>query len=98
MARHVAKEIVASSKARECLVSVAYAIGRAEPVMVQAINEKGNPKTGTPSSPDLGAQIKSFFYSFENPIVLVVLALIVITGIALFILRKKPASPEASSF
>ncbi len=41
MARHVAKEIVSGGKAKECLVSVAYAIGRAEPVMVQAVNEKG---------------------------------------------------------
>ena len=41
MARHVAKEIVAQGKAKQCLVSVAYAIGRAEPVMVQALNEKG---------------------------------------------------------
>ncbi len=42
MARHVAKELVAQGKAKECLVSVAYAIGRAEPVMVQAVNEKGD--------------------------------------------------------
>lgn len=41
MARYVAKNIVASGKAEKCLVSVAYAIGRAEPLMVEAINEKG---------------------------------------------------------
>jgi len=41
MARFVAKHMVASGLAKECLVSVAYAIGRAEPVMVEAINERG---------------------------------------------------------
>jgi S-adenosylmethionine synthetase len=40
-ARHVAVEIVKSGKAKECLVSVAYAIGKAEPVMLTARNEKG---------------------------------------------------------
>ncbi len=39
MARFAAKNIVASGFAKECLVSVAYAIGRAEPLMVEAINE-----------------------------------------------------------
>lgn len=41
MARFVAKNIVAHGFAKSCLVSVAYAIGKAEPVMVEAINEKG---------------------------------------------------------
>ncbi|OGI24720.1 MAG: hypothetical protein A2194_01705 [Candidatus Moranbacteria bacterium RIFOXYA1_FULL_44_8] len=41
MARYVAKTLVSEGKARECLVSVAYAIGRAEPLMVEALNEKG---------------------------------------------------------
>lgn len=41
MARFAAKNIVAQGLARECLVSVAYAIGRAEPLMAEAINEKG---------------------------------------------------------
>jgi S-adenosylmethionine synthetase len=41
MARFVAKNLVAEGFAKQCLVSVAYAIGRAEPLMVQAINEKG---------------------------------------------------------
>lgn len=41
MARFAAKSIVAAGLAKECLVSVAYAIGRAEPVMLEAINEKG---------------------------------------------------------
>jgi S-adenosylmethionine synthetase len=41
MSRFVAKQLVAEGLAKECLVSVAYAIGRAEPVMVEAINEKG---------------------------------------------------------
>jgi len=41
MSRFVAKNIVANGLAKNCLVSVAYAIGRAEPLMVEAINEKG---------------------------------------------------------
>ncbi len=41
MARFVAKNLVANGHAKRCLVSLAYAIGRAEPVMVEAINEKG---------------------------------------------------------
>lgn len=36
MCRFVAKNIVANGYAKECLVSVAYAIGRAEPLMVYA--------------------------------------------------------------
>ncbi|MEK7560871.1 MAG: methionine adenosyltransferase [Patescibacteria group bacterium] len=42
MARFAAKSAVAQGLATECLVSVAYAIGRAEPLMVEAIGEKGN--------------------------------------------------------
>ncbi|MEK9173409.1 MAG: methionine adenosyltransferase [Patescibacteria group bacterium] len=41
MARFVAKNLVTSGHAEKCLVSVAYAIGRAEPLMVEALNEKG---------------------------------------------------------
>jgi S-adenosylmethionine synthetase len=41
MARFVAKNIVANGKAKQCLVSVAYAIGRAEPLMVEAFDENG---------------------------------------------------------
>jgi S-adenosylmethionine synthetase len=41
MCRYVAKNLVAKGKAKQCLVSVAYAIGRAEPLMVEAINEQG---------------------------------------------------------
>jgi S-adenosylmethionine synthetase len=42
MCRFVAKNIVANGYAKECIVSVAYAIGKAEPLMVYAINEKGD--------------------------------------------------------
>ena len=42
MCRFVAKNIVANGYANECMVSVAYAIGKAEPLMVYAINEKGD--------------------------------------------------------
>ncbi len=41
MCRYVAKNAVANGLAKKCLVSVAYAIGRAEPVMVEVVNEKG---------------------------------------------------------
>ncbi|MBI2637378.1 MAG: methionine adenosyltransferase [Candidatus Sungbacteria bacterium] len=41
MARFAAKNIVANGLAKKCLVSVAYAIGRAEPLMVHAENESG---------------------------------------------------------
>lgn len=42
MTRFVAKNIVANGYAKECLVSVAYAIGKVEPLMVRAIDESGN--------------------------------------------------------
>lgn len=42
MARFTAKNIVANGYAKECLVSVAYAIGRAEPLMLTAVNEQGD--------------------------------------------------------
>ncbi|MEK9180334.1 MAG: methionine adenosyltransferase [Patescibacteria group bacterium] len=42
MARFAAKNIVANGFAKKCLVSVAYAIGRAEPLMVSAIDENGD--------------------------------------------------------
>lgn len=41
MARFAAKNVVANGHAKRCLVSVAYAIGRAEPLMVEAVNEHG---------------------------------------------------------
>ncbi len=41
MARFVAKNIVANKMAKKCMVSVAYAIGRAEPLMVEALDENG---------------------------------------------------------
>ncbi len=46
MARFAAKNVVANGLARKCLVSVAYAIGRAEPLMVEAVDEKGNDLVG----------------------------------------------------
>lgn len=42
MVRFVAKNLVANGLAKECFVSVAYAIGRAEPLMVHAHDEHGN--------------------------------------------------------
>ena len=41
MCRFVAKNLVANGYAKDCLVSVAYAIGHIEPLMVHAIDEKG---------------------------------------------------------
>ncbi len=41
MARFVAKNLVAGGYGKEVLVSVAYAIGMAEPLMIEAENEKG---------------------------------------------------------
>ncbi len=41
MCRFVAKNLVANGYGKQALVSVSYAIGRAEPLMVEAINEKG---------------------------------------------------------
>ena len=41
MARFVAREIVERGEAKQCLVSVAYAIGVAEPVMVTVTDEVG---------------------------------------------------------
>lgn len=41
MARFAAKNIVFSRLAKECLVSVSYAIGKKEPIMLKAINENG---------------------------------------------------------
>ncbi len=41
MARFVAKQLVARGLAKECIVSVAYAIGKAEPLMVEAVSGKG---------------------------------------------------------
>ena len=41
MCRFVAKNLVANDYAKKALVTVAYAIGRAEPVMVEAFDDKG---------------------------------------------------------
>jgi len=41
MARFAAKNIVANHLAKECLISIAYAIGKAEPIMLEAVNEAG---------------------------------------------------------
>jgi len=41
MCRQAAKYLVANGHAKKALVSVAYAIGRAEPLMISAVNEKG---------------------------------------------------------
>lgn len=45
MARFVAKNLVAHNLAKKCLVAVAYAIGRAQPLMVSALNEQGRSLT-----------------------------------------------------
>jgi len=45
MCRFVAKNIVAKGLAKSCLVSVAYAIGKAEPLMLRATDENGKDLT-----------------------------------------------------
>lgn len=45
MARFAAKQLVRQGLATECLVSVAYAIGVDEPVMLEAVNETGQSLT-----------------------------------------------------
>lgn len=52
MARFAAKNLVANGYAKQCLVSVAYAIGKAEPLMISAINEE---------SKDLSELVKKYF-------------------------------------
>lgn len=52
MCRFAAKSLVAAGIARACLVSVSYAIGRAEPLMVEAHDEAGR---------DLSALVRSSF-------------------------------------
>lgn len=52
MARFAAKNIVAAGLAKKCLVSVAYAIGKAEPLMTAAVNENNK---------DLSAIVKEKF-------------------------------------
>ncbi len=46
MCRFVANNLVANGHAKEALVSVAYAIGRAEPVMVEAVDQDGRSLAG----------------------------------------------------
>ena len=41
MCRFAAKNIVAKGLAKNCLVSVAYAIGKADPLMLSAVDNKG---------------------------------------------------------
>ena len=45
MCRFAAKNLVANGYAKKCIVSVAYAIGRAEPVMIEAFDENGKDLT-----------------------------------------------------
>lgn len=52
MARFAAKNVVANGLAQECLVSVAYAIGRPEPLMIHAETEE---------SQDLGSLVSEKF-------------------------------------
>ena len=46
MARLAAKKLVSGRHGKEILVSVAYAIGQAEPVMLTAVNEEGTDLSG----------------------------------------------------
>lgn len=60
LARFVAKNLVANGYAKNCLVSVAYAIGRAEPVMVRAVSGEGR---------DFSALVKKHFDFRPNAII-----------------------------
>lgn len=46
MCRFAAKNVVANGYAKRCLVSVAYAIGHADPLMVHAVDENGKDLSG----------------------------------------------------
>lgn len=46
MCRFVAKNLVAKGLAKNCLVSVSYAIGKEDPLMVEVVNEKGKSLKG----------------------------------------------------
>lgn len=52
MCRYVARKIVQWGYARECLVSVAYAIGKEDPVMLTAVDEDGHSVDGVLNSFD----------------------------------------------
>ncbi len=52
MCRFVARQLVKKGMGKKVLVSVAYAIGKAEPLMVSAVNEKGE---------DLGAYVRAHY-------------------------------------
>jgi S-adenosylmethionine synthetase len=56
MARFVAKNLVADGHAKEAIVSVAYAIGRADPLMVSAYDEEGRDITNLLSDYDFRPQ------------------------------------------
>jgi S-adenosylmethionine synthetase len=52
MARFAAKNVVANGLAKNCLVSVAYAIGKEDPVMLKAVSGEGK---------DMSAYVKQHF-------------------------------------
>jgi S-adenosylmethionine synthetase len=60
MARYAAKNLVANGYAKKCMVSVAYAIGRAEPVMLVARAEDGR---------DLSLLLRKYFDFRPNAII-----------------------------
>jgi len=60
MARFAAKNLVAAGYARKCMVSVAYAIGKAEPVMLTARSEDGR---------DLSPLVQKYFDFRPNAII-----------------------------
>jgi len=60
MARFAAKNLVAGGYARKCMVSVAYAIGKADPVMLTARSEDGR---------DLSPLVQKYFDFRPNAII-----------------------------
>jgi len=68
MARFVAKNIVANKLAQKCLVSVSYAIGKVEPLMIEIINEKGESLDNVKEKFDFRPQLIIEHLNLRNPI------------------------------
>ena len=71
MARHIAKTIVAHriGNARQCLVTLAYAIGQKQPEMVTAITDKGRVLTHWVKThfPDLSPEVMIDYLGLRHP-------------------------------
>jgi len=68
MARFVARDLVSCGEARQCLVSVAYAIGVAEPVMVAIRDETGRDLSALATRYDFRPQAIIERLGLRNPV------------------------------